>query len=612
MADGSESLGGFFGSLGKELEQIRNIDAYANAFATLGTKATELNSIFGQNRKRIEEMQYAIADAIPGITRLGGNIGDVTKTIGDVALGARRNVIANTESVEKLYAASKILATDAQTLTKTFSDIGFTFDKIPKQLETSISYIQSIGGNAKQVMGDVLDNTDKLNRYQFEGGVQGLTKMAAQASMLKFDMYNTFQLAEKVLSPDRAVEVASAFQRLGVSVGNLVDPFQLMNQSINDPQGLQDSLINVGKQFTEFDEAAGRFKISPEGVLRLKEIEDQTGVSSSELMKAGIAAAELDKRLSSISPQIKFAKEEDKQYLANIASMKDGEYVVNLKDDRGQEYQKRLVDVTQTEMNQLIEDQKDAQKPIEEIARDQLRLDEIMMNDIRAIKDKLLYGIASTTAAVRAGEGVRRTTEAVTGTLSSTGKGYFDVQDVRGQANQFYNSLEELFKTKSTAELPKAINEFLEKSGKQFDQLDKSFFSSMKNYAKEVTDKMGSETAGEGFLKKAMGELTGFVESVEKEKLGSQPLGKFFIEGQQSIAGQIQKSVTPDGQPNTSKIDFGGGITIDLKLPPEYSKIDAKELQEILRRTFQTQEFQNTIHGIVNSRSTNLKSKPQN
>lgn len=610
MPGESDNLGGFFGSLGKELEQLRSLDAYANAFATLGTKATELNAIFGQNRKRIEEMQYAIADAVPGITRLGGNIGDVTKTIGDVALGARRNVIANTESVEKLYAATKILATDAQTLTKTFSDIGFTFDKIPKQLESSIAYIQSVGGNAKQVMGDVLENTDKLNRFQFEGGVQGLTKMAAQASMLKFDMYNTFQLAEDVLKPERAVEVAAAFQRLGVAAGNLVDPFQLMNQSINDPQGLQDSLINIGKQFTEFDVEAGRFKISPEGVLRLKEIEQQTGVSSKELMKAGLAAAELDKRLSSISPQIKFANEEDKQYLANIASMEGGEYVVKLKDEKGEEYQKRLVDVTQDEMNQLIKDQKDAQKPLEEIARSQMRFDEIMMNDIRAIKDKILYGVGSTTAAVRAGEGVRRTTEAVTGTLSSTGKGYFDVQDIRGQANQFYNNLEELFKTKSKDELPKALNEFLEKSGKQFNELDKSFFSSMKNYAKEVTNKMGDETAGEEFLKKAMGELTGFVETVEKEKIGSQPLGKFFIEGQQSISGQIQKTMAPDAQPGVSKVDFGGGITIDVKLPPEYSKLDAKELQEILRRTFQTQEFKNTIHGIVNSRTPNLKSTP--
>lgn len=610
MPGESDNLGGFFGSLGKELEQLRSLDAYANAFASLGTKATELNAIFGQNRKRIEEMQYAIADAVPGITRLGGNIGDVTKTIGDVALGARRNVIANTESVEKLYAASKILTRDAQTLTQTFSDIGFTFDKIPKQLESSIAYIQSVGGNAKQVMDDVLDNTDKLNRFQFEGGVQGLTKMAAQASMLKFDMSNTFQLAEDVLKPERAVEVAAAFQRLGVAAGNLVDPFQLMNQSINDPQGLQDSLINIGKQFTEFDAEAGRFKISPEGVYRLKEIEQQTGVSSKELMKAGLAAAELDKRLSSISPQIKFANEEDKQYLANISSMEGGEYVVKLKDEKGEEYQKRLVDVTQDEMDQLIKDQKDAQKPLEEIARSQMRFDEIMMNDIKAIKDKILYGVASTTAAVRAGEGVRRTTEAVTGTLSSAGKGYFDVQDVRGQANQFYNNLEELFKTKSGAELPKALNEFLEKSGKQFTELDKSFFSGMKNYAKEVTSKMGDETAGEEFLKKAMGELTGFVETVEKEKIGSQPLGKFFIEGQQSISGEIQKTIAPDAQPNTSKVDFGGGITIDLKLPPEYSKLDAKELQEILRRTFQTQEFKNTIHGIVNSRTPNLKSTP--
>ena len=101
--------------------------------------------------------------------------------------------------------------------------------------------------------------------------------------MLRFDMKETFELADKVLDPDKAIEVASAFQRLGVSAGNLTDPFMLMNQSINDPSGLQDSLINVAKQFTYFDEQTKSFKISPQGILTLREMEQQTGVSATDM-----------------------------------------------------------------------------------------------------------------------------------------------------------------------------------------------------------------------------------------------------------------------------------------------------------------------------------------
>ena len=112
-------------------------------------------------------------------------------------------------------------------------------------------------------MTDVSAKMDLMNRFNFQDGVLGLTKMAAQASMLRFDMSNTFALAEKVLSPEGAIETAAAFQRLGVSAGALADPFQLMNQSINDPSGLQDSLANISKQFTYFDDKTKTFKINP-------------------------------------------------------------------------------------------------------------------------------------------------------------------------------------------------------------------------------------------------------------------------------------------------------------------------------------------------------------
>jgi hypothetical protein len=191
-------------------------------------------------------------------------------------------------------------------------------------------------------MEDVTGSMGQMNRFQFEGGVKGLAKMAAQASMLRFDMQQTFNLAERVLDPEGAIDVAAAFQRLGVSAGNLADPFALMNQSINDPSGLQNSLADVAKQFTYFDEKTKTFKINPQGVLTLKEMEQQTGVSAREMSKMGLAAAELDQRLSSINAAgLKIGSEEDKQYLANIAKMGEGgQYEVKLTDEDGKEQTK--------------------------------------------------------------------------------------------------------------------------------------------------------------------------------------------------------------------------------------------------------------------------------
>ena len=320
-ASGAAAGGGSsFSFAGGDSLDPRNIDFVASQKA-LSDYSNIVLKAFTQTRERISEIQVAITDATPNVRRLGGDIKDVSEIITQVAIESRRNVIATAEEVEKLFAIEKALGLGADVLSKSFLDVGLSIESIPEALEDSMNYVQSIGGNARTVMKDVSDNMGQMNRYQFEGGVVGLTKMAAQASMLRVNMYTTFQLAEKVLDPAQAVEVASAFQRLGVAAGTLVDPFALMNASINDPSGLQDSLSEVAKQFTYFDEETKTFKINPQGVLTLKELESQTQVSASEMTKMGLAAAELDMRISKIGEAGLNIKEEDKMYLANIAKM---------------------------------------------------------------------------------------------------------------------------------------------------------------------------------------------------------------------------------------------------------------------------------------------------
>ena len=288
-------------NLSAELTRMKKpLDETLQKMYEIVTAADSLNKTFIGNRARIREMMDAVSAVGPEIVGLGGKFDDARKTIEGVALGSRRNVIATKEDVKELFATSKVIGQDVSKLVDEFAKVGVMYSDISENVLKSINYVNSIGANAKAVMGDVVSNTDKLSRFNFEGGVQGLTKMAAQASMLRFDMKETFELADKVLDPDKAIEVASAFQRLGVSAGNLTDPFMLMNQSINDPSGLQDSLINVAKQFTYFDEKTKSFKISPQGILTLREMEQQTGVSAKSMREAALSAADFDKRMSDI------------------------------------------------------------------------------------------------------------------------------------------------------------------------------------------------------------------------------------------------------------------------------------------------------------------------
>lgn len=370
-----------------------------DTMTNLIVKGYEINKIFGQTGERLVEIQQAAADAIPSITRLGGNIDTVGLIMSEVAKESLRNTIATTDQMEKLYATFRVTGVGVGTLTKNFLEAGYGLNKVGDEMESVVNYVRSIGGNVEQVTKSVVSNLDHVNRFSFEKGVVGFTKMAAQASILRFDMQNTLDFADRVMNPEGAIAMASAFQRLGVAAGSIGDPFSMLNQSITDPSGLQDSLINIGKQFVEFNKEAGKFQISREGVLRLREVEQEAGLMRGSLSKAGIAAAELDARLSQISPSIKFKNEEDKMLLANIGRMGDGgQYEVQI--EPGGEYVK-FNQLGQKQIDELIKKQADAPKTMEEIARAQMRFDETISADVKVIKNTLLYGAASQTGVLR-------------------------------------------------------------------------------------------------------------------------------------------------------------------------------------------------------------------
>jgi hypothetical protein len=595
------------GSFGKNLESMLKIGVrdFADAITRLTNSANIINKTFTQGRQRVVELQQAVADTVPSVNRIGGTLSDVENTISKVAEASRRNVIANTEDVTKLVAATKVLNEDAEVLTNAFMDVGMSVSQIGPELESSIRYVQSIGGNASEVVKMMRTNMDQLNRYQFEGGVQGLTKMAAQASMLRFDMNETFRLADKVMSPENAIEVASAFQRLGVSAGNLVDPFQLMNQSINDPSGLQDSLAQVSKQFTYFDEKTKSFKINPQGVMILKEMEAQTGVSAKELSKMGLAAAELDKRLSAVSAAgLKVGSEEDKQFLANIAKMGEGgEYEVQIKDDKGQMQTRKLSEITQTEFDKLIKEQKDGPKTLEELARSQMNLTQLMEADVSAIRNKIVGGVSTAAPVLNNLEGFRNITDVIGGLLSDAKKSG-TTKGVREDTEKFIYGTEQMFK--DLKDPSKNGLTVLTSYAKDFGSALKERGLNIMDRLKEVTQEARQGIKGNDLASRT---ARGILSSVPGQSTSS-----VTPSSNQSRTEQIQqevKSVAQSyGASSSTKIDMGGKIVIDINFngAQGLTQEQINQITKILSDKLSGTEFQNYI---INVQSASKQSPTQ-
>lgn len=537
--------------------------AIENSYRT----SVEINKTFGQGQERLSELMGAVSDAVPRITRLGGSVADVQTTMIEIAKASNRNIIANTEDVEKLYAATEVVGGSAESLTNSFLDVGVGLEQMGEQLEGSVNYIRSIGGNTKAIMSDVAKNMDQMNRYQFQGGVEGMAKMAAKASMLRVDMSATLNFADSLFSPDKAIEVASAFQRLGVASGDLVDPFQLMNQSINDPSGLQDSLAKVAKQFTYFDEETKTFKINPQGVLTLREMEDQAGIARGTLSKMGLAAAELDERLSAINQAgLTIGSEEDKQYLANIATMQDGKYMVKLEDGT----KKELAELTQPEFDKLIEQQKTGPKTLEEIAFAQLDIDKATLAAVGGLREAFVQGITSPKQVTKGIAGAQRAAKTVLGETSDA----FKAKDFRDLSEGVLTTLGDVAKDLKEGNKPltDVLSNGLTGLGTTLDASQKRFTEVLKEVGENIAAKLTNQTSGEIAFKSGVNKV---VESYGgKTSTSSAPLSS-SVGNKMETLQNTQNNVTT--QTTKGTVDVGGKITVDIQTPTGMSTEQGKQ-----------------------------------
>lgn len=557
-----------------------------------------------QTRERVFEIQTTVINSVPAITRLGGKIQDVSKTISEVALASRRNVIASEKDIEGLFAVTQVLGGTVESLANAFLDVGRGIETIPEELGKSVEYIQSIGGNARSIMADVTKNMGVMNRFQFSEGVQGLTKMAAQASMLRFDMTKTFAFAEELYKPEKAIEVAAAFQRMGVAIGGLGDPLQLMNQSINDPSGLQDSLVEVSKQFTYLDQQTKTFKISRQGVLILKELGQQAGIDAGEMMKMGLAAAELDQRLSSINEAgLTIAKEEDKQYLANIAKMGEkGQYTVEIVDERGERQTKNLSDITQKEFDKLIKEQREGPKGLEETARAALRLDQIMTNDIQAIRNSVVGGVLGADLFQSLNEDIRNITETFTRQISKSIK----PEDVTGNMNDIFKTIGGDIRKILTEGVTKPEDIFkILMEGKE-EQLTEygakkleGILDGGKDMLKQLAEKYADSNINQFFTGTKTSNTTG---ANSNQPVTSGGISVGGIGGNEGNGGTTTNPVLNQTTRRTD-VNFDGGIDINVKfgnVPVGLTPQQREESIKMITESFKTLDFQNYIKNLVN------------
>ena len=384
----TDPLGTFFKSYG--VQQFKDLaTGMGNITKTIQTMDVEMAKVaktMGLSAANGLAIKENFSQSYQKIVDLGGKMSDVVDQQEALTNVSGRNLISLQSQSEALFAAVSVTGLKAEELQKSFYDAGMEGAHIAENIGKIVQVSNQLGVNAQAVAATVTTNLEKLNRFGFTNGVEGLAKMAGKAQALRFDMDETLNLADDLMSPEKAIEMAAAIQRLGGAATSLTDPLKLMDLAQNDVGGLQDELGKLAKQYTYFDEKTESFQIMPGARRQLKEVADALGIDRKEFEKMALETSKLDDKMSKIKFSGLDISKEDREQLANLAQLQDSkitgkkEYVVNYRDADGKMQQAELASLNRQQLDAIkkqteqdaMDEGKDPQQELVRLAKDQL------------------------------------------------------------------------------------------------------------------------------------------------------------------------------------------------------------------------------------------------
>lgn len=590
-ASGSEKPKDFQTLLKQEVESAKD---FGKTILEVENSAKELAIQFGLGNERLMEMKRGMADAATSVALMGGDFSFIVKTQKEVAGELGRNVVLSSDLYSKFYATSQVTGESAKNMVAAFKNIGMDSRMAMEGMEQVVSTARSQGVNAQAVSKEVLANMEKMNMHSFQNGVEGLSKMAAQAVGLRINMNTTFQLAEKLFDPEKAIEMAAAMQRLGVTQSSLLDPLKLMNMAQMDPAELQNQIVEMSQQFVKLNEA-GRFEIMPGARLQMKEIASAMGMTTSELSRMAIGSAELSKKMSEIKFSSNIVSEDDRKMIANMAELgSGGKYEVSYFDkDKGEIVKKAVSELRESDVKALKEASE--QKPIEKIQSEQLTIQNSILSFVKGMSAGPRFVVATS-------KGVEETLRK-TQNLTEEGKKMvsgFDVKKIREQfevisgeiggiiTNEFKNafqgvslpdSIKQMFSGELTVEkMTEGIEDMWKSASEELVKVIRNF--------KPDFDPNKLKERGRDILEQAKKNLPEL--PVNDFVIKPLPQDQIRIVGNQIVGGTNLDGSTP-GKTNTT--DFNGSLKIDLNITSSNSNLNTNQILEAMEK----QQFKEKI-----------------
>lgn len=220
---------------------------------------------------------------------LGANAKDLAGYQKDYSEQIGRATVLTDQGLEAMTEMAKgttLGAEGAVRMASEMDNFGLSVMATRDLVEKTVDSAHKMGVNSASVTKTMMNNMRIAQKYNFKEGLDGLGKMSIQAEKFKTTIEGVAGFAEKLFTPEGAIDAAAQLQVLGGEWAKIADPFSLMYKARNDMAGLQQSMIEATAGVAQFNKATGAFEISGMELHRLREISKVTGQSVDELAQS--------------------------------------------------------------------------------------------------------------------------------------------------------------------------------------------------------------------------------------------------------------------------------------------------------------------------------------
>jgi hypothetical protein len=294
----------------------------------------DINKKTGLTGKLSKDFREEIQNAGPKLEQLGVSYETLANSAVSLVDKSGKFNLINQQSFEKAAVVGQAYLGSMEALTNMLPDfekVGIgaqgTFAAVEKAGKSSLA----LGLNSQKVGKDLQANIGMLNQFGFKAGIDGLTKMVQKSIEFRLSMDQVAQVADKVFSPEGALELSANLQVLGGAIGDFNDPLKLMYMATNNVEGLQDAIIDAAGSLATYNQEQGKFELTGVNLRKVREMATALGMDYKELAKTAIATQE---RLSAKEMLSGLRiDDEDKEFLSNMSQMKNGKMTIELQSE---------------------------------------------------------------------------------------------------------------------------------------------------------------------------------------------------------------------------------------------------------------------------------------